>query len=78
MVCLKTTFNLSTKFTFIFEVQIWDLNLKLKGEKKTENKNKRKRKKAYWAADHHFWPINSTQAQPAHLLPIPLLRSLSS
>jgi hypothetical protein len=47
MVWLKSTFNLSTKFTFIFEVQIWDLNLKLKWEKKTENKNKRKMRKAY-------------------------------
>jgi hypothetical protein len=37
---------LSTKFTFILEVQIWDLNLKLKGEKKTENKNKRKKEES--------------------------------
>jgi hypothetical protein len=36
---------LSTKFTCIFEVQIWDLNLKLKGEKKRENKTKKTKEK---------------------------------
>ena len=64
---------LSTKFTFIFEVQIWDLNLKLKGEKKRESKNIKKRNKcgrtAIGPKSLRAAQLTISLGRPSHSLP---------